>query len=240
MPYCPECGTEYREGFTTCRDCDVALTDTPPPADTQDEPEEEEWTPVYTGRGVLLDVLDERLKALEIRTVRTAFEQGGSEAVFGTQTSIYTLLVPKEVHQERREEIEEVVASANREYQESGTAATEAEQDYDVRGCLECGLYFHDVFEVCPGCEAPLVPAVELFSDDQLEPDRVIVAAGLDLPMKDLAERLQKAGFDAEAFSVEEWLVAAVDVPWGELTGRTEELEPLLPAKAGKPGGGAI
>jgi hypothetical protein len=23
--YCPECGAEYREGFTTCRDCNVAL-----------------------------------------------------------------------------------------------------------------------------------------------------------------------------------------------------------------------
>ena len=28
--YCPECGSEYREGFTTCADCEVPLTDTPP------------------------------------------------------------------------------------------------------------------------------------------------------------------------------------------------------------------
>ncbi len=25
MPYCPNCRTEYREGFTTCSDCDVPL-----------------------------------------------------------------------------------------------------------------------------------------------------------------------------------------------------------------------
>ncbi len=30
MPWCPECGAEYREGFTRCSDCDVALTDAPP------------------------------------------------------------------------------------------------------------------------------------------------------------------------------------------------------------------
>ena len=31
MPWCPECGTEYREGFTRCSDCGAALTDAPPP-----------------------------------------------------------------------------------------------------------------------------------------------------------------------------------------------------------------
>ena len=28
--YCPECGGEYREGFTECADCEVPLVDTPP------------------------------------------------------------------------------------------------------------------------------------------------------------------------------------------------------------------
>lgn len=29
--FCPQCGAEYREGFTECWDCGVALTKEPPP-----------------------------------------------------------------------------------------------------------------------------------------------------------------------------------------------------------------
>lgn len=31
--YCPECRSEYREGFTTCVDCEVALVSELPPED---------------------------------------------------------------------------------------------------------------------------------------------------------------------------------------------------------------
>lgn len=30
MPWCPDCGAEYREGFTSCSECGVALVETPP------------------------------------------------------------------------------------------------------------------------------------------------------------------------------------------------------------------
>ena len=32
MPWCPECGAEYREGFTRCSECDVELAVSPPPS----------------------------------------------------------------------------------------------------------------------------------------------------------------------------------------------------------------
>ena len=31
MPWCPECGVEYREGFTQCSECRVGLVEKPPP-----------------------------------------------------------------------------------------------------------------------------------------------------------------------------------------------------------------
>lgn len=34
MPWCPQCGTEYREGFDRCSDCGAALVDAPPPAES--------------------------------------------------------------------------------------------------------------------------------------------------------------------------------------------------------------
>ena len=32
MSWCPQCGTEYREGFSECRDCGVSLVPSPPEA----------------------------------------------------------------------------------------------------------------------------------------------------------------------------------------------------------------
>jgi hypothetical protein len=32
MPWCPECGAEYREGFTKCSECQATLVDVPPRA----------------------------------------------------------------------------------------------------------------------------------------------------------------------------------------------------------------
>jgi hypothetical protein len=40
LRYCPECGAEYRPGFTRCYDCDVELVDRLPVEDDSVEPEE--------------------------------------------------------------------------------------------------------------------------------------------------------------------------------------------------------
>jgi hypothetical protein len=38
MMYCPQCGGEYRDGFTQCVDCEVALVATPPAVEEEAEP----------------------------------------------------------------------------------------------------------------------------------------------------------------------------------------------------------
>jgi predicted P-loop ATPase/GTPase len=37
MKYCPECGAEYEPRTSTCNECQVALVDTPPATDAEDE-----------------------------------------------------------------------------------------------------------------------------------------------------------------------------------------------------------
>jgi len=112
--------------------------------------------------------------------------------------------------------------------EENPNAELEAEEDYDVRGCPACLLYFHDTYQNCPGCGAELLPAVDCFEEGQTAPDRVIVGHGSDAEVKDVAARLTAVGLDAQASAVEDWPVSVVDVPWTELTDRTAEVETTL------------
>lgn len=50
--FCPSCGSEYREGFSSCADCEVPLVDSPP---SESHPDPGDVETVYaTGDPVLL------------------------------------------------------------------------------------------------------------------------------------------------------------------------------------------
>jgi hypothetical protein len=53
--FCPVCGDEYRPGFSRCSDCDVELTENPPP-EIQEAPPFELVTVLETGDQSLVAV----------------------------------------------------------------------------------------------------------------------------------------------------------------------------------------
>lgn len=229
MPFCPTCRTEYRDGFSRCADCDLELVAALPADETYSAPD---WVPVHSGPDASVRVIEMRLRAFGIPTERVpARPDLGALSEFHTpHLAGYQVLVPVEHTEQSRELIDEAIRSSSWEGgpTEDAEAVAQAYEDYDVRACPECRLFFHEPFSVCPGCGTELVPAVEAFSQGQAEPDRVIVAVGLSDGIKALRDRLAEAGFGAEAFEVEGWPVAAVDLPWRELTDRTADAECLL------------
>jgi hypothetical protein len=60
---CPQCSSEYREGFTRCADCEVDLIEQPPPAPPEppDERGEIELVKIYEGGNPALIALVESL-----------------------------------------------------------------------------------------------------------------------------------------------------------------------------------
>ena len=71
MPFCPQCGVEYREGFTRCADCKVYLVAYLP---------EEELTPGYDGPVDLVKMAT-FATPFEAEMIRELLENNGITAV---------------------------------------------------------------------------------------------------------------------------------------------------------------
>jgi hypothetical protein len=79
--FCPQCGSEYREGFTMCVDCDAELVDRPPAADlTPDDPF---VTVLETGDPGLLALAH---SLLEAEGIPSLFLGEGLQSLFGAGT----------------------------------------------------------------------------------------------------------------------------------------------------------
>ncbi len=190
-----------------------------------------EWTPVYTGFGTELHLVEQELALREVVFVRL---EGGSAGPYGfgplgsQELSEYTLVVPADQYAAQREDIEAVLASVQLDSAGDPAAQAEAEQDFDVRACLACRYFLHDFFSSCPECGAELVPGVELLRPEQTEPARVVVAAGTGVAMEALDRRLREAGIGSDVEETRTGAVVLTSVPWGELLERTAELEALV------------
>jgi hypothetical protein len=240
MAVCPSCGEEYEEGVLECPKCRAALEGLNEPLNEEllealsspavepDSPAPA-WVPIYSGHGPALDLLEDDLRGRGFEVARTPAEdvQSLPAGVVGAQDPYFRLSVPATQYQARHEEVAAALVETTGGSASDPEAMAEAEEDYDLRGCPECRVYFHSSHTACPGCGKSLVPAVEVFDEGQLEPDAVVLRHGTAEEMQPLAARLQGAGFNATVDQPAGWPVSVLCLPWPELTDRTRELEAL-------------
>jgi predicted amidophosphoribosyltransferase len=232
MATCPACGADVEESASECPACSEPIEAAEPLDGETAEEVPANWVLVFDGRGHQLQMMHEALQHAGIPVVRDyaqKLESGVSWTVANPELfNYYRLYVPPDVYQRRRDEIAAFVNAVTGAGGANPMAEAEAEEDYDVRACPACCVYFHDTYTACPGCGAELVPAVEIFEAGQLEPDTVIVATGDEPTLRPLRNAFQAKGFTADLIEMEGWPVLAVELPWGELTDRTSEVEHVL------------
>jgi hypothetical protein len=190
---------------------------------------------VYSGPIEALRLIESRLEGLGFKFQRLSAPHnlgGGSAMPESTLMLEFRLAMPRADFEASRETVLEIIRSGGWD-----EAASSSDPSFDLDGvpevlaCPECLLFLACSFPRCPGCDAALTPAVEIFEAEQFAPDRVIVAAGSPDRMREAETRLKSAGFHPDAFAVEGWEPAAVDLAWSELLERGDEVADLLPAQ---------
>jgi hypothetical protein len=76
MPFCPKCGSEYREGFTFCADCDRELV-AERPATTEDEENARQEAAEARKDSEPLEVVYTVREELEANTIKSVLQQAG-------------------------------------------------------------------------------------------------------------------------------------------------------------------
>lgn len=149
MPFCPKCGVEYREGFSRCSDCDVALVDSP---DTS--PEWGDSPPAELTR---------RENPTEARMICRALEDAGIPCVVkgaegkemlgpmlgvslfdGNDLNYVVILVPED----RLEEANSLISVY---FEEEGS-----DEEVEFMECSECGCPVDPEDKYCPACGTEL------------------------------------------------------------------------------------
>ena len=101
--FCPECRSEYREGFTECNDCQVALVDQLPP---EQKREYEEFEPIMTV-----------FKEVHMALIKSEFDGAGLDYYFHGEFSHHLVPLPFEtrlmVRADQADEAKRILSEMN-------------------------------------------------------------------------------------------------------------------------------
>jgi hypothetical protein len=129
--YCPICGVEYRPGFTTCSDCQVALVPDPPSTTSQAAP------PMDAGFVLLWSGTDphkhaEVIEALERENIPERTVRREDRLVYAYMQPPFEVYVPAALHPRAKATLEEtmLMEEAEKQAAESGILEIPAEDDY--------------------------------------------------------------------------------------------------------------
>jgi hypothetical protein len=119
---CPECGSEYREGFTHCSDCDVDLVEPP-----EEEPDVELVSVYQSGNPALLPIVESLLRDAQIEFMTTG---RSVQALQGAVGSSFVVPVEFWVRSEYADQALELLAAVDESY----AVEERPEEDDDPNG----------------------------------------------------------------------------------------------------------
>lgn len=141
MPWCPECRSEYREGFKNCSECGAALVEELPPESAVENTEGDEGDIavflVSAADNFEADILESKLEAYGIPVMKKHKDAGGYLHVYmGASPFGIDLYVPSKLLDKAREILEtlpEVVDDAEslQEAQQSQQEEQELQEEFE-------------------------------------------------------------------------------------------------------------
>ena len=105
---CPECGSEYREGFTRCSDCDVDLVEP-----LEEEPDVELVSVYQSGNPALIPIVESLLRDAQIEFMTTGMSV---QALQGAVGSSFVVPVEFWVRSEFADQALELLADVDESY----------------------------------------------------------------------------------------------------------------------------
>jgi hypothetical protein len=223
--FCPVCGGEYREGFTTCADCEVLLVEgTLPPRvrrEGEDDDDPHRLVPVFASADpeVVYAALG-RLDAMRLPHSTPELHRSGPEGgnLLPSPVEILVAQGLREKAERCLVGVAEGLEAWNREMERHGfPAGAEEVPAADIRYCPRCGSMHHG-FSRCVDCGVPLASDLP----DLAEAERRRLFSTLDVEELAAVRRsLIRAGIPFE------W----GRLTWGAASGPEEPRpSPLIPA----------